>query len=250
MNNKVSVLNTSPIFLPESWSQWETCPDQYNFPMAEHIKHIALTFLETIKSGDLSPMGKKITHPGILSFFEESALETLNFYAQDFALSRYPSFEEKHYQLDTKNRKSLFKAVVELYKEFGQNFPASLYACLLDPIRREDIDTSVMLAFDEDYRFVSRAWDASLHAHKALPISLKIQSIFSQYGLAVMHACACNHRIDIIEAKTYAFHYDIPQNEKAMMLSAFTWHLFCEHWVLPFYPSNLKVHLGIEKIEI
>jgi len=203
------------------------------------------------------------------------ANETLEFYAQDFRVRRYPDFDTVFRELERASRlgqqqaaseqaiseqtiseqaiseQAIFREKeqsahrfniarigVDLFSEFGYDVPASFYHVHLAPLYRSHVFEARSLRPDPREQNHKRPWNAVLHAGKVFAIQAKIQSIASQYGLTYQHSCDSDSHVSEIDKAAGSFNYDLNTPKRNRWIRSYIWTMWYEYAFFGLIPNT------------
>ncbi|BAZ27630.1 hypothetical protein NIES4074_00570 [Cylindrospermum sp. NIES-4074] len=175
--------------------------------------------------------------------FGQLAWETLEFYGYDWMIDSYPHFEEILRDVESKGAEyadevKVARIGLELFEEFGYEFPASFYHVHLAPIYRDHVFEERALRFDKRDIKHKRSWDAILHAGKVFAIQMKVQSIASKYGFTYQHGCGCNSHLSAIDISQGVFAYELSPEKRQRWMRSFIWTAWYEYAFFPIVPNT------------
>ena len=227
-------VNAVPVSgLPEIWQQIAAGEAKAGHPEPEFLVALARLFLT--KATDRSP---EIFQHGFdfQDFYRHGAVETLEFFGNDFLKTAYPDFD---LALSTAKAADGADKVVAFaktaFEDFGYWLPASFYWMLLCPIERESIFESRALFFHPQSQGVKRAFDSCLHGLNVTSLQLRIQHHASCQWLLLQHGCGCDHNLSqIIPGQARVdFDFETPAGRKKA-LTAYIWRLWNEYLLFHF----------------
>ncbi len=204
---------------------------------------MAQLFQAKLATGDVDLFQERpeLSHlkPAFCELFGQLAIETLEFYAQDFQIQNYPDFDTLLQQ--TESQPDAHKVAVigkELFAVFGYDLPASFYAVHLAPIDRDHVFEERALRFDPRDIEHKRAWDAALHACKVFAVQMTVQSIASKQGFTYQHGCGCNSHISDISISDGAFDYAMAPEKRSRWIRSFVWTMWYEYAFFAIVPNT------------
>lgn len=238
--DKIADENAVPLeSLPKVWQKIANSAEGYE-QMKDRNTYIKMAqlFLYKLSEGEIDLFNErddlKSSKEGFKKLFQKLAWETLEFYGEDFHISRYPNFEilKKNLNLkdpEYKTRSKVIKIAENLFDEFGYLLPASFYWVHLAPLYRESPFQVVPLRFSKQDKLNARSWDAALHGQKVFPMQMRIQSVSSKEGLLWEHGCGCNHALSQAGITDEAFNYSIRSDMKKVWIRDYVWTSWYEY---------------------
>jgi hypothetical protein len=233
--------------LPPIWQEIESGKASVGIPDPHSYVQMAQLFQYKLEQGDIDLFHERRELAPFKStfsqLFEQLAWETLEFYGHDFQIQNYPKFETILHELDSRvngyaDAVKVIRIGIDLFQEFGYEFPASFYHIHLSPIYRDHIFEERALRFDPREQDRKRAWDAVLHAQKVFAIQMKVQSIASKYGFTYHHGCGCESHLSSIDQSRGAFAYELCPEKRSRWIRSFIWTAWYEYAFFSLIPNT------------
>ncbi|MEC9292206.1 MAG: hypothetical protein VX730_07395 [Pseudomonadota bacterium] len=140
--------------------------------------------------------------------------EALTALGQSFQCNAYPELDSFYLTAKTSIQKRTVRVLSTIGEIYGTKLPSAFYQVILQTAFADD-DMFPMFK-DEELLMQDRIMDAALHAVLLVtPVSLHIQSVFSQEGLRFNHVMACSCWMEATNAPSF----DIPAPEGEVKLA-------------------------------
>jgi hypothetical protein len=216
--------------LPAVWQKIARNEVNHGLTMRNSYVNMVRLFMHKLSKGNLDLFDKRAFESGsMVETLGVLGKETLEFFGEDFLKESYPDFSELHRTYCGSERGPLVHLVLDLFTEFGYDFPASFYRVHLAPLFREELLELRPLRLTEADKANARAWDACLHGQKVFPIQMRIQSISSKHGFIWQHGCGCNHGLARLVKADEPFEYKLEGDKRAMWLLDYIWTVLYEY---------------------